>query len=728
MLILMSSAADAGISGDASLTYTKYDGSANDSAVPGHRNSMSSSSFVQNYSLLYSTAGTIYNSRVGRYDVALGYNLTSIDTSFKSSTDKDEDFNKTRGHILYTGEISLDPKEVPFRLNAYSRDMTRNSIINSSGTGISNFNSIFGYRDQPTDVNGGLHIESGATLVAGVKNGMTNGYNETLRHLPMILIDYKDTINRDLRSISPVDTRLSRLAFVSLNKKDNWFHYRHTLYEDKINEINNYTENEIQLGTVDQHMSRRWIDFSNWIKVSTDLQISRRKSNYQTYAIDDINLNLFVIGERANWNGRTFTTFNRNKDENNKLSYQATLPFYVSGVVNKDISWNARTSYRNIHEIDALGVTSNFTNTLLGYRVDAFKHSPFTLSQSLDAEVSQTNASDLVVLSGLIETASTNRYSSIVTLAASYNIKNSLTSGSMVSNSDFLEQRLELRGAYAPTNTFRFEMTQSNTFTHGTYASFNGTTNNSQTLLDQYINPRSMLTKDIGSDSFHSVTTLGGSWTPRPRLNIALTLIEDVYKSTVLGVSPVTTVSSGVSYTSDAWNFSDLLRYTHGSVEYADDNADAFSNSASVRYTHSRNLNASVGASYSATSSKGDTFYDSTFEQRVNYSYLTKSGVARKLLEFSETLLLLDGTDSYKRGLTKSLTLGCKYYPINMLTLSTGLGYSYVSSISDYTIAWNAGAAANFKLLQASLDFVHGIRKNDGARENKFTGNIRRSF
>jgi hypothetical protein len=544
----------------------------------------------------------------------------------------------------------------------------------------------------------------------------------------MILIDYKDTINRDLRSMSPVDTRLSRLAFVSLNKKDNWFHYRHTMFEDKINNSNNYIENEVQLGTVDQYMSRRWIDFSNWLKVSTDLQFSKRKSNYQTNAIEDINLNLFIVGERANWNARTFTTFNRNKDENNKLSYQATLPLYASGVVNQDVSWNARTSYQNNHEIDALGITSNFSNTLLGYRVDAFKRALFTLSQSFDVEASQTNTSDLVMLSGSIETFSTNRYSRLVTLGASYNIKNSLTSSSVASKSDFLEQRLELRGAYAPTNTLRFEMTQSNTLTHGTFTSFDGTTRNSQTLLSQYVNPRSMLTNNIGSETFHSVTTLGASWTPRPRLNMTLTLSEDVYKSTVLGVSPVTNIISGLSFTNDAWNLSNLLKYTHGSVEFADDNANALSNSASLRYTHSRNLDASVGASYSATSSKGETFYDSTFEQRLNYNYFTRSGVSRKLLEFNESLLLLDGTDNLKRGLNKSLTLGCKYYPISMLTLSTGLGYSYVSSISDYTVVWNAAAAANFKLLQASLDFVHGLRKLDGARENKFTGNIRRSF
>ena len=536
--------------------------------------------------------------------------------------------------------------------------------------------------------------------------------------------------------MSPVDNRLSRLAFVSLNKKDNWFHYRHTLYEDYLNNSNNYVENEFQLGTVDQYMARRWVDFSNWLKVSTDMQLSKRKSNYQANPIEEINLNMFVAAERKNWNARTFTTFNRYKDEKEKLTYQTTLPLYVSGVVSQDISWNARTSFRDNHDIafrdnndvEVLGTSSKFTNMLVGYRVDAFKRAPFTLSQGFDVESSKTNISDFVTLSTGLETTSTPRYSRIVTLAASYNIKNSTTSTAMASTSDFLEQRLDLRGVYVPTNTLRFEVRQSNTFTKGNLTPFSGTTRNSGTQLSQYVNPRSISAAEVGSESYNSLSTLMVSWNPKPRLNTYLTLSEDIYKTAALGVSAVTEVLSGVSYTNDAWSVNDTLRYTHGSRVIIDDNADSISNSASLRYIHSRNLDASAGASYSASYSKGETFYDTSFEQRVNYNYFTKTGIARKLLEFNETLTYLDGTANSSRTFNKSLMLGFKYYPISRLTLAGGAGYSYVKLISDYTLVWYASAAANFRLLQASLDFVHGTRKLDGARENKFTGNIRKSF
>lgn len=762
-LLFFSSSANARLDGDVSLTYSLYNGSAKRDFIPcpvnismpdgsvvsapvgavcvrnadgsikiangSERSRMSSSSLVQNYSVLYSSTGEIYNSRVGHYDVALGYNWTALDTTFKSSSQPDDDYNKTRGHLMFKGEVNIDPKEVPFRLNAYSRDMSNNTISMTNGNGMQNFGSILGYRDQATGINDGLHIESGVTLVAGVKNGMTNGYNELLRHFPMILIDYKDSINRDMRSTTPSDDRLSRLAFVSLNKKDNWFHYRHTLYEDHLNNLNNYVENEVQLGTVDQYMARRWIDFSNWIKVSTDLQFSKRQSNYQANAIEDINLNLFVIGERKSWNVRTFSTFDRYKDENNKLSYQATIPVYASGVYSKDVSWNARTSYRDNQDIDnTLGTRSKFTNMLAGYRVDAYKVAPFTFSQSFDVESSKTNISDFMTLSGTLETASTARFSRNLALGAVYNIKNSTTTSSSAPTSDFLEQKLDLRGGYSVTDTLRFEAHQTTTFTKGNFVAFSGTTRDSQTQLGQYYNPRSQLTNNIGSETYSSLTTLSAAWNPKPRLSLVNTISEDIYKTAVIGVSPVTEVLSVIAFTNDIWSVSNSAKYTHGSRDILDDHANSISNNATLRYIHSRNLDASASAFYLSSYSNGSSTRESSFEQRANYKFYTKSGVARKIFEVNETLLYNDGAESKDRTFTKSLMLGFSYYPIRQLTLSGGAGYSYTTSISDYSIVGNASVIANFRLLQTSLDYVHGIRKSDGAREDKFTGNVRKSF
>jgi hypothetical protein len=725
------------ISGEVSLGYTSYEGSINDTVSSGHRNTMSSTSLVQNYSLLYSDKGLIYNSRVGRYELALGYNWTALDTTFRSSSNYvappkpnefSENFNETRGHLLYNGEINIDPKEVPFKLNAYSHDMTRNTITSSNGTGQANFGSIVGLRNQATGIEDGLNIESGATLIAGVKNGMTNGYNEILRHFPMILIDFKDSINRDLRSINKVDDRLSRLAFVSLNKKDNWFHYRHTQYVDNLNNLNNYSENEFQLGTVDQYMTRRWIDFSNWMKVSTDLQISKRNSSYQSHPIEDINLNLFVTAERAYWNLRTMTTFNRHVDANELLSYQTTLPLYASGNFNRDIAWNARTSFRNNRDINVNGESTSFSNMLAGYRVDAYRHSLFTLSQSFDVEESKSGLSNFLTFSGGLETTSSPAFSHEYSFGAAYHAKNSMYSNSTDSSTNFVEQRLDFSGGYVPSNTLRFELKQNNVFTQGTASAFSGDTRDSNTQLSQFTSSGNLSASELGSKSYYSLSSLYTMWNPLPRFYTSFTMSEGVYKSDVLAVRYVTNALSDTSYTNDAWKIKNKLEYINGSREAISNNVSTLSNTTSLVYTHSRHLDANVAASYTSTTADGVRDTLTNVSQGLNYSYFTRSGISRKLLEFSESLTYSGGSTTENRTLNKALTLGFKYYPISRLTLIGSLGYSYTNSVTDYTLVWNASAVANFRLLQASVDFLSGIRKLDGARENKFTGNIRRSF
>lgn len=750
LLLFSPSLSSASLSGDASLTYIDYKGSGDSQTVPGRRNSMSSTSLVQNYSLLYTSGGSIYNSRVGNYNVALGYNWSAIDTSFKSSVFEtfrpqpdDENFNMTRGHLLYKGELNLDPKELPIKLNAYSRDMTRNTIFNSNGNSNPGYGTVIGFQAQPTGISEGLHTETGATLVAGVKSGMANGFNDFLRNFPMILVDYRDVINRDLQSVSKTDNRLRRLAFVSLNKKDNWFHYRHTLYEDyqAKDRLDDFYEDEIQLGTVDQYMARRWIDFSNWLKVSTDLQFSRRKSNYQANPIEDINLNMYVMAERQYWNARMLNSFNRNKSDSNRLFYKTSLPLHLSGVVSQDTSWNARTAFRNDKDIDAGGVRSDFINTFAGYRVDSFKRAPFTLSQSFDVEASKTNSStgstNFTTLSGSLETVSTPSFSRNVSLGASYNIKDSLTSNDAGSSSDYIEHNLNIYGTYAATDTLRFEARLRNAFTTGTLVSPG---NGSETLLSPTLNPLSLTPEQSGSgDSLNSIASLMVSWDPKARLNTYVSVAEDIYKTSKYGNS-ITQVMSGATFVNDVLSINNTFKYINGSRDYSEKSKESLSNSASLRYTHSRAFDASVGVTYLADSVVRDTIVNGewsllssssrsiNYEQRLNYNVFTRTGVTRKLLEFSETLVYGEST-VVSSALNRSLVLGFRYYPTQQLILGGGAGYALVDRFkNDYSLVWNTSIAANFRMLQVSLDYVSGIKKVGNIRENMFTGNIRKSF
>ncbi|MFA7402994.1 MAG: hypothetical protein WC007_03305 [Pelobacteraceae bacterium] len=741
--------ADARLTAEASINYTDY------SVSDDQKNHLSAHSLTQDYSLLYSAQGSLYNSRIGKYNVSLGYNWSALDTQVNSTSGND-DVKTSRGHLFYGGEIVVDPKEVPLRLTAYSRDLNRNTFTTSESGSTYDFFSknngrLLGGANLATGINDGLHIDSGATLIAGVKNGMTNGYNEVLRHFPMIMLDYNDQLNRDLRSQTPIDTRLTRLAFVSLNKKDNWFHYRYVTFNDFINPTNDYQETQIQLGTIDQTLARRWIDFSNWLQVSTDIQYTKRNNTYMQQHYEEIDLNLFLQARRSNWEARSYTNFNRFREDNGTLTHSTSLPLYVSGTLNPNISWATRAAYRESHDNNGAHLESLFA----GYRVDVFKHSSFTLSQHFDVESSVAESSDMHVLSGGLETASTARFSRLLSLAASYNIKNS-TQAVSSRNSDFLEQILSLNASYNPSNSVRIMLRQDNELTNGANLSFSSSVRDSSTSLPQYSAPRAgaVNMSDPGSHSYRSLTTLMTSWSPLARLNVGFTAMEDLYYADNSGSSKITTISTSVEYSNSKLKFSDSLNYINGSYQLGQ-NTTTFSNIAALDYNHSRNLNSRVSIAYNRWTDASTVTYSTDAEQKLTYTHYSYSGMSRKLLEvdemitysnspylspshFSSTYNSITGDNSISsssNGVTNnpradrgSLSLGFKYYPLRQLVFASGARYQFENSLNNYSLLWYSSIGGNFRLFQASLDYYQGKRQSDGLLEKKFTANVKKQF
>lgn len=750
-ICLFSASASARLSGEAALNYSSYSMSDN------LKNRLSSHSFTQDYSLLYSSNGNLYNSRLGKYSVSLGYNWSMLNSD-TTSNGVSADFNGNRGHILYSGELLLDPKELPLRLTAYSRDLTRNAFSTSNSAFTNNIFSsnngqLLGRPELITGINDGLHIESGATLLAGVKNGMTNGYNEILRHFPMIMLDYRDQINQDLRSDTPVDNRLSRLAFVSLNKKDNWFHYRYTTYKDKINSTNDYSERQFQLGTVDQNLERRWIDFSNWLQVSADLLLTKRKNSNMAENYEESDLNLFFQARRRNWEARSYSNFNRYREDNGRLTYQTTVPLNVFGVFNPEASWSTRILYRKIND----NAGGHYESMQTGYRVEGFKRSLFNLTQNFDLESSVSETSEMLVLSGGLEAVSSPRFSRSISLGASYLIKNSTQKDSF-SDSNFLEQKLSLRSSYAPTNQLRINLSQTNDFTSGTWQNFMSTVRVVDTTLSlpQYISPRSGSTADLGSSSYHSVTGLSITWNPLPRLNIGLAVNEDIFSAEKSKTSTITNVSTTIGYERATLSFNNTLTYSAGSY-LAGTQSSTLSNVTIVQYKHNRNLDSKLMLTYSryvADTVESDIY---NAEQRLDYTYYSKTGFAKKVFEINEMLAYSSApqqvttnnstpgsinnigsintlssnyvTVASGRNIDRgSLSLGFKYYPLRQLILSGGGRYQYESKLSNYSLMWYASASTNFRLLQASLDYYQGKRQSDGLIEKKITANVKKSF
>lgn len=756
LFLLCSVSAEARLTAEAALNYTNYD------ARDNSGRHLSGNSFTQDYSLLYDNKGTIYNSRIGRYEVALGYNWSAMDTKISGAgfgTDlqsrSSDNYRETRGHLFYSGEIQLDPKELPFRLNAYSRDLTKNSFSTSDTPLISNMFSqnggvLVGAPNFANGIDDGIHIDSGVTLVAGVKNGMTNGYNEVLRHFPMIMLDYRDQINRDLRSTSPVDTRLSRLAFVSLNKKDNWFHYRFITFNDYINQDNNYKESQVQIGTVDQALARRWIDFSNWIQVSTDLQFTKRMNNRISENYESIDLNLFGQASRNSWELRSYNYFNRFREVNGNLTNSTNLPLYISGTLNPDVSWRTRTFYKNTHD----NTGAHLTDVLAGYQVEALKSSLFTLTHFVDVESSNTNNADMLVLSTGVETTSSPKFSRQWSLAASYRFNDSVNKSTSDSTA-FYVHKTSLEAGYAPNNKMRLVVRQENEFTQGTNQAFTSTVRDVNTTIPQYDNPRGYSSTFSGVSSFRSLSNVLLMWNPLPRWDYSLTASEDYFSAANFPSNSITNLTASVGYSNSTVKFNNSLNYTN-SDDSVNSHSSTLTEQTTLSYVHSRSLDSKLMLSFFTSNYSGvsSTGYDT--EQQLNYSYTTYD---RKLLEVSEVLTYsdsptLDAVRYYtantrydynaiiaagpkstsgfettgRRSSRASLSLGTKYYPLRQLMLAAGGRYFFDNTLDNYSLLWYASIGTNFRLFQASLDYYQGKRQSDGLLEKKFTANVKKLF
>jgi hypothetical protein len=734
------------LTGEAELGYDKYDSSDNFQNASAH-------SFTQRYSVLYDTSGKFVNGRLGKYDVALGYEWLTFDTGTKSSAAPAENFGESKGHLYYRGEVIIDPKEVPFKLTIHSQDLNRSrfnavALNNTQAYSLqgSSLPTPSGYSDissrssssisvpssTTTGITGGTRTDSGVTLVMGVKNGMTNGYNEFLRHFPMLLLDYRDAVNKDSSSLTPVDNRLTRLAFVSLNKKDNWFHYRYVTYDDYIDSTNNYKEAQLQLGTVDYMLQRRWIDFTNWLSVSVDGQFTKRAQERSEENFNEFSLNLFGTARRQSWELRSFNNFTRLDEINrDRITYMTSLPVYANGIISPTAGWSATTKYNDNHTAKG----AYFKTASGAYNIDAFRKSLFTISQGLSIEqVNTSNSSDALIMTGRVSTSSTPVFSRNLSLKADYNIRN-YRSTANGAESTFTDQEINGVARYILTNKMYMTARQTSRFTNGSSPYLSSDVPGALINSPQYVAPREG--SIIGRSSYQSITELNLAWIPKPRLNVGFTVSEDIYAPSSGVRSDVTRLEASVDYTADKIRLSSRTSFVSGGdVNSQFTNYLNSVNSAS--YVFSRNLDAKVGMTYFKTLSTKNRVDSVNAEQSLNYYYYHANGIIRKLFEINEMFTSIEYLDNLQAaaeaaGITKQRTntflLGAKYYPLRQMMIAGGARYSFMNNSSgNETLSYYGSIALNFKLLDASLDYNYGKNKTDNRVDKRISANVKKRF
>ena len=181
------------------------------------------------------------------------------------------------------------------------------------------------------------------TLMAGIRNGSYLGaYRKILSSLPRLYIDYTQLYLRDVGGLNNQHTLARDLAFVSLNKKDNWFHYRAFDFQDYEDSDNNYGTKSFILGTIDQTLSRQWINMTNWIKLSVDGSYTTEDSeDYLERGVDPktFALNLFTQAEYGKTRASNFSNLWRTTDAD-KLTVDYEIPFYANGWIDSNRSWS----------------------------------------------------------------------------------------------------------------------------------------------------------------------------------------------------------------------------------------------------------------------------------------------------------------------------------------------------------------------------------------------------
>lgn len=692
LLVLSERQSEAGMRGEVDLSYLDY------SATGADDYSADISSFTQRYAFAYSM-DSMSKSRKNKnieYNFLLGYEWLSFNTKAKGSELLEEGRSASSGRPIFLGDISYDPPALPVKLNVYSYDLTRPSFEKRDILG-GTLSSVL-YTPVANDFSAsGTNIKSGATLLVGVKDSYKSRYAEIFNQLPLFMLDYKSTITKSDNIANPVDSRLSELAFVSLNKKDNWFHIRNISYDNKIHPGDSWNLREYQLGTVDEKKARTWIDLTNWIRISADGQLAAKKAQNSVDSYEEYTLNLFTVATRRTWELRNFTTVSRLNDFYG-LTTERSIPFYLRGTAGRELNWSAFTSFHDKQVITWDGLKTNESSRSAGIRASLFERSSFSLTPSLKIATTDNSTVRSIDAKFALDSASTRRFSLNTNISLRYELDGHFTDAPSAVGDDFIEQQAYVNFQYAG-GRFRVNLRQN--LAHAF-------TLNDESLADK--------------DYIRSFSEIGLGWGYSTNLDISLSARQEYSDYTYKGTDTLRAASAHISY-----RLSSVLRSAVRAEITEAKRADGFDRTSlnidsSLEYTPSRNLFTSFRYRDASVRENGLKTPSREINQLFRYSWNPGFVMSRKLIEIEEEFKRTQ--NSYDTA-TSTIRVGARYYPFSKLSL-TGNMTKYTSGYDQYD--YNLGANFDFRLLQASLNYAYGKRTNDQRVEKRIMANVRRSF
>lgn len=695
------------------------------------------SHFTQLYSLLYEKSGLISGGRAGRYDLGLGAQWSSVDSSFDG-----RDFDTDELKPLYRGDLLLAPGGLPFNLHLYSRDMRLPTwSLNNRDL---DYDVIEPYLID--GMYGGQHVQTGATLMVGIRNGSYLGkYREILSQVPRLLIDYREDYVRDLNNDTPQHYRTRNLAFVSLNKKDNWFHYRLYDYTDFEDELENYQETTYMLGTVDHAMTRQWINFTNWIKVSTDASyvVSNRNSlgevPERTY-----NYNLFAVAARRDWRASAFPTFSRTTDEST-IEKNIEVPVFFQHELSKDTAYRMRMiAARETQVSYDRSLREDEGDVYFAASADLHRTRAQQLTPRFEAEWKTGNMGKGYGVSSGFEYFTNRAHRPPVDWFTSYSLTRIDGTAEDGADVEYWENQLLGRLEGMPTSALRTGIEQR-------LVVGSGTTDTSVTRYIDIVGDTSLTGSNSGrARRDGSVLRSTTSWFADHRASRALSnrfeIIYD-YLSTDEGTDDQVLLRHSMRYDrqkflarmrnelayGDGFSGVNIGSENLGNPEGVGNVDKTFYHTSSLRYSPGRIWEAKADLDYYWQDGDEGSTQQIFATQEYRYSFFRNTGTLRKFMELREEIeyeknIAVDGDSRSMYG----LLLGAELYP----TYSTLLGLRgryrvyQPEDFDEYLCTLTAGV--NFAKFMVSFDYSYGIRTayNDEAKRNehRWEVKVRKTF
>jgi hypothetical protein len=681
------------LSGGAELSYTKYDASGKDI--------VSGNSFAQKYSISYAASNLNFKNQPRYYKLMVGYDLIDFSTKVTESNQETE-IKQSFGRIKYSGEVGYNASGLPIRFKAYINNnqplKLTSGLISTSLINDDLAHGISGH---------GTSISSGVSMAFEPENS----YNSSLRALPKFFLEYRDTTQKSSEGFYRIDSRTKELA-VAGNKENNWVNYRSMNSENYLQPLDNSSQQQLQIGLVDNRGRRKWSALTNWIDVSADAQFTEVKGFSTAFNLEEYDINFMAIAKRRQWDARTFMNYNRQMKDD-ALTENARVPLYVKGIYGSDTDWYVSMAASRGRENSFLAQSSETSSTnSISVGGTTFNRSKFTLSSSLNLLTSKSfGGFDSYSVDANLETVSTRRFSDKLGLGSKLTFR-TMDDGSDSATSKTWSSKLDLTVTYRPNSNYAYKI--QDTIDSGGGAGFIDLNR----LESSRSNVRNYLRNYILASA---------GWTPNARFATSLAGAYDVIKATDLPENSELSVTYRATYDIKEVSYSVDSKYAH-----KDDgigvNREYWNSRAQTQYRPDRNNDALLRFTHET---EKDAYTANTrveLVQRYSYKFFSRKGEIRNIATLIEEYSFSRSNDSVTSGHSQYLMISGRYSPTDRYSLYGSAKYQKSGPPDSVTMYYNTGLSTDFRLLSASIDYTLAKKDVDNRIEKKLSASVRRSF